>query len=85
MTVLFCVHSRECVARACVCVCRCVCVRARARACMCFLFVCVCVLYNAWICYVAPEMLPVYVVILLYVLSGWRVVTNFVQKNVLTF
>ena len=66
-----------------------VCVCVRARACMCFLFVCVCVcvcvLYNAWICYVAPEMLPVYVVILLYVLSGWRVVTNFVQKNVLTF
>ena len=68
-----------------VCVCRCVCVCAGARACMCFLFVCVCVLYNAWICYVAPEMLPVYVVILLYVLSGWRVVTNFVQKKVLTF
>ena len=70
-----------------VCVCRCVCVRARACVhvlCVC-VCVCVCVLYNAWICYVAPEMLPVYVVILLYVLSGWRVVTNFVQKKVLTF
>ena len=66
-------------------VCRCVCVRARACVHVLFVCVCVCVLYNAWICYVAPEMLPVYVVILLYVLSGWRVVTNFVQKNVLTF